>query len=73
MEILGFIFEWVLFGVGLYIYRFSIGKIPFHSTQQPIAERFRKENGGWMRIAGLLLMAIMAVEIALHLFQMFKK
>jgi hypothetical protein len=73
MEILGFIFEWVLFGVGLYIYRFAAGKIHFHNTQQPIAERFRKENGSWMRIAGLLLMAIMAVEIALHLIQIFKK
>jgi hypothetical protein len=73
MELVGFVFEIVLFAFGFFIYRFAIGKIRVHDTQRPVVERFRLENGGWMRIVGLLLMAMMAFEIGLHIFQWFKK
>jgi hypothetical protein len=73
MEYIGLVFEIIFLMLGIWVYRFSTGKIKFHSTQQPLIERFRLENKGWMRLTSLLLTAIMSVEIALHLLQIFSK
>ena len=73
MEFLGFAFELILLALGVYMYRFAVGKIHFHETQQPLVNRFLKENGTWMRFGGLALAAMMSFEIALHIFQFFKK
>jgi hypothetical protein len=73
VEFAGLIFEAILLAMGIWVYRFSKGKIKFHATQQPLMERFRLENAGWMRLSSIALVAIMSVEIALHLFQIFNK
>jgi hypothetical protein len=73
VEYIGLIFEITFLALGIWVYRFSMGKIKFHPTQQPLIERFRLENKGWMRLTSMLLMAIMVVEIALHIFQIFNK
>jgi hypothetical protein len=73
MEYIGLVFEIVFLMLGIWVYRFATGKIKFHATQQPLIERFRLENKGWMRLTSMLLTAIMMVEIALHLVQIFNK
>ena len=73
MEIIGLLFEFIFLALGVFAYRFATGKMKFSDAQRPMAEQFRKENGGWMRILGLALTAIMSVEIVLHIFQMVKK
>ena len=73
MEFIGLLFEGIFLFVGIWVYRFATGRIKFHSTQQPLIERFRKENVVWMRWTSLALMAIMSIEITLHLFQIFNK
>lgn len=73
MEIIGLIFEFCFLALGIISYRFATGKMRFSESQRPMADRFRKENGGWMRILGLALAAIMSIEIVLHIFQLFSK
>ena len=73
MEIIGLLFEFIFLALGVFTYRFATGKINFSEAQRLAAERFRKENGSWMRILGLALAAIASIEIALHIFQLIKK
>lgn len=73
MEIIGLLFELFFLALGIFAYRFGSGKIRFSESQRPAAERFRKENGGWMRILGLALAAMMSFELILHIFQLIKK
>jgi len=70
MNLAGLIFEILLFGLGMYIYLLAIGKVKFKSGDAAQkAEEFRQANKGWMRILSLALMALMAVEIYLHMVQ----
>lgn len=70
MEFITLAYELFLFGIGLYMYLFSTGKISSKdSAVQKKANEFRKKNSGWMRILGLALMAIMTVNIVLHIMQ----
>ncbi len=73
MEILGLFFEIIFLFLGIYVYRFATGKLRIHPTQQPFADRMRRENAGWMRVASLALIAIMSIEIILHIIQLLKK
>ena len=68
MEFTGLIIEILLFGVALYLYLFSIGKVSSgRDDMQQKANEFRRENAGWLRIFSLGLMAIMLVNIAIHI------
>lgn len=72
MEYLGLLFELLFLAMGIYIYLFSIGRLRAGDEQvQKRAEEFRRRNGRWMRIAALLLIALMTVNIYLHLAQLF--
>ncbi len=72
MEYLGLLFELLFLAMGVYLYLFAIGKV---STKDPQAreraEAFRARNGWWLRLLSLALIAIMAVNIYLHLVQLF--
>lgn len=71
MEIVSFIFEIIFLGIGIIAYRFSTGKIKAKTPEsQANLENFRKENKGWLRIVSLLLIAIMCIELALHVMQL---
>jgi hypothetical protein len=68
MEFLGLFFECIFFGIGLYLYLYSRGKIKISThTSDAKAEAFRQKNSRWLRILSLLLMAVMSLEIVLHL------
>ena len=73
MEYIGLLFEILFLLLGIFVYRLSTGKMKVHEMQRPAMERFIKENGSIMRILSLALIAIMTVEVLLHIFQMFKK
>ena len=71
MEYLGLLTEILLLGLGIYVYLFAIGRLHFKDeATNARAETFRKSNSRWMRIGALLLMAIMVVNIFLHLSQL---
>lgn len=71
MEYLGLIVEILFLLLGIQVYRFTIGRIkPRKPEARAKAEQFRQENKGWMRILSLALIAIMAVEISLHVVQL---
>jgi hypothetical protein len=70
MDIIGLFVELLLFGIGLYLYLFSRGRVKVDAKYKDRAEAFRKSNQGWMRILSLGLMAIMLVNIILHIMQM---
>ena len=73
MECIGLLFEILFLLLGIFVYRLSTGKMKVHEMQRPAMERFIKENGSIMRILSLALIAIMTVEVLLHIFQMLKK
>jgi ABC-type nickel/cobalt efflux system permease component RcnA len=68
MDFLGLIFECIFFSIGLYLYLYSRGKVNITThTSNADAEAFRQKNSRWLRILSLLLMAVMSLEIVLHL------
>jgi hypothetical protein len=68
MDYTGLIFEFIFLGMGIYLYLFSIGKVkPSNPETKERGEAFRKANQGWMRIGSLALIAIMTINIVLHL------
>lgn len=70
MEYFSLVIELIFLGIGLYVYLFSRGLIlPKEEEARQKAEAFRKSNATWMRILSLLLMAMMAFNIYLHIKQ----
>jgi len=68
MEYAGLILEFIFLGIGIYFYLFSIGKIKSKNKEaQEKAEAFRRSNYRWLRILSLALIALMAIEIILHI------
>ena len=64
-------FELLLFLFGLYLYLYAIGKLqPKSGSAQAQVANFRERNGWWMRLGGLAIMAIMLVNIYLHIVQL---
>ena len=72
MEYIGLVFEILFLAAGVYGYLFAIGKIKSKDPNlQKKAEDFRKRNGGWIRVGSLLVIALMTVNIYLHLKDLF--
>ncbi len=66
MIYLGLVFQFLLFLVGFYVYLFSRGAFRSKDPRlQARAEQFRRNNGRWLRIMGLALMAIMLANLFL--------
>jgi hypothetical protein len=72
MEWLGLIFEVIFLAFGVYVYLFAIGKINAKDPEtQKRMDSVRSGNAWWLRPAALLLIALMLVEIVLHVRQLF--
>ena len=70
MEYLGLFFEMLFLAFGVYIYLFSTGKMTVKDPDKKAkAEAFRKDNASWMRIASIALVAIMLINIYIHITQ----
>ena len=71
MEYLGLLLEILILAGGLYLYMFSRGlwKVKDPALQQKAAV-FLKNNATWLRIAGLAIVAIMALNIVVHIMQL---
>lgn len=71
MEYLGLFVEILLLLAGVYLYLFAIGRLKFKDeATRKKAEQFRTQNSTWLRLGALALMAIMAVNIFVHLSQL---
>lgn len=70
MEYLGLLLEFLFLGIAVYLYLFASGRLKSKDAQlQAKADRFRKDNGGWLRIMSLAVMAIMTLNIVIHIMQ----
>lgn len=68
IQYLGLLIEILLLAVAVYLYLFSIGVAKIKKPgQAEKAEKFRKENGSWLKILALALMAIMFFNVLLSL------
>ncbi len=68
MDILGLIFEILFLGLGIYIYLFVRGFVSYKDPEKKAkADDFRKENGWWLRLMAIALMAVMTINIILHI------
>lgn len=72
MEYVGLLMELVFLAFGVYLYLFSAGRVSFGKDveSKKKAEAFRERNAWWMRIGGLAITAIMAVNLYLHFLQL---
>lgn len=71
MEYIGLIIEILFLGLGIYLYLFSIGQLNSADPKaQERASEFRNRNGSWLRIASLGLIAIMLINVILHIQQL---
>lgn len=62
--------EFAFFGFGVYLYLFATGRIKVEQASAQKAAAFREKNGWWLRLGGLAVMAIMAINIYLHLLEL---
>lgn len=68
MGYLGLVFEIIILITAVYGYLFSRGR--FSSKDPEIrkkADAFRKENGWWLRMGCIAIIALMSIEIILHI------
>ncbi len=71
MELIGLVIELIFLALAVYLYLFARGRVKAKDAAlQKKAEAFRRDNAGWLRILSLALMAIMAVNIVLHIMQL---
>ena len=67
----GLLLELFLLAAGLYLYLFARGRVSFGTPEQRArAEVFRADNKGWLRLLGLALAAVMAVNVVLHVMEL---
>jgi len=72
MNILGLLFELFFLAMGVYLYLFATGRLRVgDANARKKADAFREKNGWWLRLGGLALVAIMAINIFIHLQQIF--
>lgn len=68
MEYFGLILEFLFLALGIYLYLFTRGLLKSKDpVMQEKAEAFRQKNAGWMRLLSLALIAVMTLEIILHI------
>ena len=68
MEYFGLILEFLFLALGIYIYLFVRGVFKVKDPAlQAKAEEFRLNNAGWLRLLSLALIAVMTLEIILHI------
>lgn len=71
MEYIGLIFEIIFLILGIYLYLFSRGQLKSKDpNMQAKAEAFRQKNATWLRLFALAIMAIMALNIVVHISQL---
>ena len=69
-SLVGLIIEIVLFAAGVYLYLFARGVVKLSDSETgKRARAFRDDNKVWMRLLGLALAAIMAMNIFAHIME----
>jgi len=68
---IGLIIEIAFLAIGLYLYLFARGLVRFGNPEaRARAEAFRQDNATWLRLLGLALAAIMAMNVIFHVREM---
>ncbi len=70
MEYIGLLVEIIFLALGIYVYLFSRGLIQFNDPGDK-AKAFMTENRTLLRILSLALIAIMGLNVVLHLISLF--
>lgn len=65
MEYIGLLTEIAFLLLGVYLYLFSIGKVKGNDAKK--SAEFHRANKGWLRILSIGLIAIMTINILLHI------
>ncbi len=73
MEYLGLLFEILFFVLGAYVYALTRGLLHVNASVKPFYDSFMKENKSILRILSLLVIAIMGLNIILHIVYLVKK
>jgi len=72
MDYIGLVFEVIFLGIGIYLYMFARGFLKSANPDlQKRAEDFRLRNQRWLRPLAIAIIAIMAMNIFLHLKEIF--
>lgn len=72
-EYVGLIFELLFLALGIYLYLFARGIVKFKDPKaREKADAFRQQNHVWMRLLALALIAIMGLNVGIHLVSLFK-
>lgn len=68
---LSLIIEIAFLAIGIYLYLFARGLVRFGKPDaRARAETFRQDNATWLRLLGLALAAIMAMNVIFHVREM---
>ena len=68
MAYTGLVLELIFLAFAVYVYLFSRGFVKFGNAEtRKRAEEFRLNNATWMRLLALALIAVMSLNIILHL------
>jgi hypothetical protein len=71
MEYIGLLFEALFLIFGIYVYLFARGIVRSRNPElQKKAEAFRSANALWLRLVGLAIIAIMGLNLFLHIQQL---
>ncbi|MEN0004215.1 MAG: hypothetical protein AAF798_08735 [Bacteroidota bacterium] len=74
MDVIGLIVELLFLGLGVYIYLYSRGFFKSKDAAvQKKSDDFRKQNGWWLRLLALGLIAVMSLNLVLHLQDLFNR
>ncbi len=74
MDYTGLLFEFIFLGMGIYLYLVAVGKVePKEEQARERSKAFRDKNAKWLRPVSLALVAIMLVNIILHIMDLFAK
>lgn len=72
VEYIGLLFEFIFLGIGIYLYLLARGLVKTGNPElQKRAEAFLEGNAWWVRLLALAIIAIMVLNIYLHIRQLF--
>lgn len=73
MEFIGFLFEFIFLGLGVYVYLLLSGRINLTGSAAQNLTVFKQNTGSSLKILALVLAIFASISLTLHLIQFFKK
>lgn len=73
MEFIGFLFECIFFGLGLYLYLLVSDRLKLTGSAAQNLAVFKQNTGSSLKILSLVLAFFAGISLVLHLIQFFRK